>query len=75
MVCAGVVIGMGAAWALGRALSSEVHGVSPTDPLTYGAVVAVMTIIALAAVLLPARRAAGWDPMDLLREERGDRMR
>lgn len=69
VVFAGVAIGLGAAWALGRALASQVHGVSASDPVTLGAVMVAMAIIALGAVLLPARRAALWKPMDLLREE------
>jgi ABC-type lipoprotein release transport system permease subunit len=44
-------------------------GVSPVDPLTFVAVAAVVIGVALLASYLPARRAAGVDPMDVLRAE------
>jgi ABC-type lipoprotein release transport system permease subunit len=44
-------------------------GVSPIDPLTFLAVAAGLVGVALLASYLPARRAAGLDPMDVLRAE------
>ena len=65
----GIVIGVGAAWALTRVLSSMLVGVAPTDPATFGAIAALFLAIAAVACWLPARRAAGVDPVIALREE------
>jgi len=52
-----------------RALASLVFGVDVRDPKTFVAVAATLTLVALAACALPARRAARVDPMVALREE------
>jgi ABC-type antimicrobial peptide transport system permease subunit len=65
-VAVGVVVGVGAAWASTRLLSSYVHGVTPTDPLTFAAVVAVLGAVALLATTVPARRAVRVDPTRVL---------
>jgi predicted permease len=64
----GVVIGVVGALAATRALASMLFEVTPTDPWTYGAMVAVLAAAALVASLIPARRAAGVDPMIALRK-------
>jgi ABC-type lipoprotein release transport system permease subunit len=43
--------------------------VKPFDPLTYAIVAAMVLVVAMAASYLPARRAAGLDPLDALRQE------
>ncbi|HEY0564044.1 MAG TPA: hypothetical protein VGC88_00595, partial [Terriglobales bacterium] len=53
----------------GQALRSLLFGVSHYDPFTLIAVVAVIAFVALAASMLPARRAANIDPMKALRYE------
>jgi putative ABC transport system permease protein len=66
---AGIAIGLVAALAAGRALSSIVYGVAVRDPATFVSVAIVLTVIALAACFIPARRAAKVDPMVALRYE------
>jgi predicted permease len=65
----GLAVGVVAALTLTRVLRSLLHGVSPTDPLTFGAVVAVTGIVAVIASAVPAWRAGRVDPNDVLRAE------
>ena len=65
---AGIALGVGGALALTRWLSSELHGVSPTDPLTYAAVAVVVSAVTSVACYVPTRRAVGVDPLIALRD-------
>jgi len=69
LLVAGLAIGIGLALAVGRAASSLLFGLQPNDPVTIGASVAGLAVVAIAASLLPAMRAARVEPMVALREE------
>ncbi len=61
-VAAGIAIGIGLALALTRLLESSLYGVSPTDPATFAGAAGALALAALAATLIPARRAVRLDP-------------
>ncbi|AHG93098.1 permease (plasmid) [Gemmatirosa kalamazoonensis] len=65
----GIALGLVAAAALTRAMRTLVYGVSPTDPLTFGALALLLAVVACAASWIPARRAARMDPVAALRAE------
>jgi predicted permease len=65
----GLLITLGLATAAGDGIQNVLFGVSPRDPLIYGAVAALVAIISLVATLVPARRATRVDPMVALRSE------
>jgi putative ABC transport system permease protein len=64
----GLAVGVGASLLLTRAMVGLLHGVTPTDPLTFGAVILVTGTVAVLASVGPARRAARIDPMTVLHE-------
>jgi putative ABC transport system permease protein len=68
-VAIGAVAGVAAALAASTVLSSQLFGVSRTDPLTIAAVVATLIGVALVASVVPARRAAAVDPTRALQSE------
>jgi putative ABC transport system permease protein len=65
----GLVIGFALSVAVGSVLTRVLHGVTPTDPVTYGGVFTLLAAASLLASYLPARRAANTDPMLVLRAE------
>ncbi len=65
----GIGIGLIGALAVTRVMASLLVGVSPTDPATFAAIVALFGIIAMTASWMPARRASRLDPMAAIREE------
>jgi predicted permease len=69
LICLGVVAGLSGAWYASRLVEKMLFGLSPTDPLTYALTACILIAVALAAALLPARRASRVDPMTALRTE------
>ncbi len=69
LTAVGVGAGLTAAIGVTRLMSALLYGVSPLDPVTYGAVSLLLAAAALAASYLPARRATSIDPSEALRAE------
>jgi predicted permease len=69
VVAVGLAVGIPAALACGRLVSSQLYGVDTTDPLTIACAATGLLVVALAASFLPARRASLLDPCAALREE------
>ena len=69
MAFLGVLIGIAAALALTRLVASQLFGVSSHDPLTFVAVGILLTVVALLACYIPARRAIRVDPLIALKYE------
>jgi ABC-type antimicrobial peptide transport system permease subunit len=67
MTATGAAIGVAVALQATRLLGYLLYEVSPRDPMTFADAIAVVTIAALAACFVPARRAARTDPIQALR--------
>ena len=68
-IAIGIAAGLALALYASRAASTFLVDVSPLDPLTFGAVTALLAAVALAATYLPARRASRIEPVAALRDE------
>jgi predicted permease len=69
LVITGIAVGTAAAWALTRAMTHLLAGISASDPITYVTVAIILAAVALLACYIPARRAMRLDPMIALRYE------
>jgi putative ABC transport system permease protein len=67
LAAAGMLLGSAASWALARSLQGLLFGVTSNDPLTFGGMLLVLTLVAAVAGYLPARRASRIDPSVALR--------
>ncbi len=65
----GIGAGLGAALLLARVVKSMLYGLEPTDPASLIGAVTLLALVGLAASWIPARRAAGVQPMEALRQE------
>jgi ABC-type antimicrobial peptide transport system permease subunit len=63
----GLVLGLAAALALSRAMTSMLYDVPPSDPLTFAAIAGIAALVAVLANLLPALRAIRVDPVQALK--------
>ncbi len=68
IVLAGLIVGLAGAAALSRMVAGLLFSTAATDPLTYGAIAALVMLVALAASYVPARRATRIDPLAALRD-------
>ncbi|MFZ0332547.1 MAG: ABC transporter permease [Candidatus Acidiferrales bacterium] len=69
LVAAGIVVGVAASLELPRFIASQIWGISATDPVTFVGVAMLLTIVAVGACWIPARRAMRIEPMEALRYE------
>jgi predicted permease len=69
LVLCGAFLGVAGALAITRSLGSLLYGVTPSDPLTFGGVCALLVLVGIAACYIPARRATQVDPIVALRYE------
>jgi putative ABC transport system permease protein len=69
LVALGAAIGTAGALGATRAIASELYGVTPTDPATFAATIALMLLVGCLACWIPARRAVRVDPLVALRYE------
>jgi putative ABC transport system permease protein len=69
LVLTGLALGIAVSLASTRLLRSQLFGVEPADPIAYVGVAGLLALVALIACYIPARRAAGVDPLVALRDE------
>jgi ABC-type antimicrobial peptide transport system permease subunit len=68
LIAGGLILGVAGVISLQKAVATEIYGVQALDPLVLGTVILVLTAIAMSACALPARRAAGVNPVTVLSE-------
>jgi predicted permease len=69
LILVGAVLGIGLAWLLSRLIAGLIYGVSPTDPVSFLGIPAVLALIAFAANYIPAFRATRITPMSAMRQD------
>jgi putative ABC transport system permease protein len=68
VVAAGAIVGVAASLALTRLIQAMLVDITPHDPVAFMAAVGLLLVVAVAAALVPAWRAARVDPLHVLRE-------
>ncbi len=66
LLAAGLAVGLVGALGMRRAIEAQLYGTSGLDPVVIGLVAAILAVVATAACMVPARRAARIDPMSAL---------
>jgi ABC-type antimicrobial peptide transport system permease subunit len=69
LACIGLILGLGGAYGVGKAMHSIFYNVGTIDFAAFSAVAAALLLAALLACFIPARRATLVDPMQALRQE------
>ena len=69
LVGIGIVLGLTGALLLSQTIATLLYGVAPVDGVTLGGVTTLLALVGIAAVYVPARRAAKSDPMESLRHD------
>jgi putative ABC transport system permease protein len=69
LIAIGAFAGLAAALGVTRLISSQLFGISSSDPVTFASVLAILAVVGLAASYFPARRASKVDPLTALRHE------
>jgi ABC-type antimicrobial peptide transport system permease subunit len=69
LVAIGIAAGLPAALALAGLVRAQLYGIGPNDPLAIVLATGVLAVVALLAGYIPARRAATYDPVRVLRAE------
>jgi len=69
LTVAGVVVGIAGAAALTHVLTGMLYQVRPTDPITFAAIAVMLSAVAMAACVVPAKKVLSIDPMAVLRHE------
>jgi len=69
IVAIGLSVGIVLSFSMGRLIKSFLYGVKPLDVSTYGLVVIALFTIGIGAALIPAWRAASFEPLNALRDE------
>jgi ABC-type lipoprotein release transport system permease subunit len=68
-LAAGLGFGLLLSWPAARLIAAALVGIDAHDPLTFGAVAAVLTLVAFLACWIPAQRAAATDPLVAIRAD------
>ena len=69
LACIGLILGLGSAYGVGKAMRSILYNVGTIDFAAFGAVATALLLAAALACFIPARRATLVDPMQALRQE------
>ncbi|HEX2643044.1 MAG TPA: ABC transporter permease [Thermoanaerobaculia bacterium] len=67
LVAIGGVVGLALAFASSRLTANLLYGITPTDPVAFGATTAILALVSFTSIFVPARRATGVDPIVVLR--------